>query len=99
MRLATLTARLPSLEDHLDGLVTNGKFCFARRSRLKLRPKRRGYPPQEGVLRGGINETQPDHSSQYGGAQRRHSSLGSGLPAPAPMGGPGTPGEPTGGGG
>jgi hypothetical protein len=25
----------------LDGLITNDKFCFTRRSRLKLRPKRR----------------------------------------------------------
>jgi hypothetical protein len=74
--VVALAPRVPALEDGLDGLITNDKFCFARRSRLKLRPKLRGYPPQEGVLRGGIDETQPDHSSHDGGSQRRRSSLG-----------------------
>src|SRR5215217_7184376 len=47
----------PALEERLDGLITNDKFCFTRRSRLKLRPKRRGYPPPKDVRRGGIDET------------------------------------------
>src|SRR5215217_4099715 len=57
---------LPALEDRLDGLITNHKFCFTRRSRLKLRPKLRGYPPPKDVCRGGIDETELDRSTHDG---------------------------------
>src|SRR5215203_3872557 len=87
LRLATVAPRLPTLEDRLDGLITNDKFCFTRRSRLKLRPKRRGYPPRKGVSRGGINETQLDRSARDGRSRRRRPSLGPSLCAPPPLGG------------
>jgi hypothetical protein len=80
----------------IDGLITNDKFCFTRRSRLKLRPKRRGYPPLKDVRRGGIDETELDRSTHDGRPRQRHPSLGSGLPAPPPMGG--LEGNPEGGG-
>src|SRR5215208_3796768 len=87
----------PSSEVMVDGLITNDKFCFTRRSRLKLRPKRRGYPPPKDVVRrGGIDETELDRSTHDGWPRRRHPSLGSGLPAPPPMGG--LEGNPEGGG-
>jgi hypothetical protein len=73
--------------DYLDGLITNDKFCFTRRSRLKLRPKRRGYPLRKGVRRGGIDEEGLDRSAHDGRPRRRRPSLGSGLPAPPLMGG------------
>src|SRR5688572_21033498 len=88
----------PGAEVVVDGLITNDKFCFTRRSRLKLRPKRRGYPPRKGVRRGGIDERELDRSAHDGRSQGRRPSLGSGIPAPASMGGPDAPGEPTGGG-
>src|ERR687889_48438 len=94
--LAAFAPRLPSMAHGLDGLITNDKFCFTRRSRLKLRPKRRGYPPSKDVRRGGIDETQLDRSTHDGRPRRRHPSLGSGLPAPPPMGG--LEGNPEGGG-
>src|SRR5215211_5748264 len=87
---------VPSSEPVVDGLITNDKFCFTRRSRLKLRPKRRGYPPPKDVRRGGIDETELDRSTHDGRPRRRHPSLGSGLPAPPPMGG--LEGNPEGGG-
>src|SRR5215203_4451714 len=96
MRLATTSPRLPTLANRLDGLITNDKFCFTRRRRLKLRPKRRGYPPPKDVRRGGIDETELDRSTHDGRPRRRHPSLGSGLPAPPPMGG--LKGNPEGGG-
>jgi len=81
--------------DYLDGLITNDKFCFSRRSRLKLRPKRRGYPHREGVRRGGIDETELGRSAHDGRSRRRGPPLGPGLPAPPPMGDSG--GKPQGG--
>src|SRR5687768_7921827 len=76
----------PEAEVVVDGLITNDKFCFTRRSRLKLQPKRRGYPTREGVRRGGIDETQLDRSAHDGRPRRRRPSLGPGLCAPPPMG-------------
>src|SRR5215204_2891619 len=76
----------PRSEVMVDGLITNDKFCFTRRSRLKLRPKRRGYPSRKGVRRGGIDETQLDRSTHEGRPRRRRSSLGPGLCAPPPLG-------------
>jgi hypothetical protein len=71
----------------LDGLIINDKFCFVRRSRLKLSPPRRGYPPRKGVSRGGNVETELDRSSHDGRPQRRRSSLGPGIPAHPQVGG------------
>src|SRR5829696_8229902 len=85
--LAVVAARLPALEDGLDGLITNDKFCFTRRSRLKLRSKRRGYPSRNGVRRGGIDETELDRSTRDGRSRRRRPSLGPSLCAPPPLGG------------
>src|SRR5215212_336551 len=87
LRLAPLAPRLPSMAHRLDGLITNDKFCFTRRSRLKLRPKRRGYPSRNGVRRGGIDETQLDRSARDGQSRRRRPSLGPSLCAPPPLGG------------
>src|SRR5215204_598549 len=84
--VALASPRLPSLAQRLDGLITNDKFCFTRRSRLKLRPKRRGYPPRKGVRRGGIDETELDRSAHDGLSRRRRPSLGPGLCAPPPLG-------------
>jgi len=70
----------------LDGLITNDKFCFTRRSRLKLRPKRRGYPSPKTVRRGGIDGKEPNHSAHDGRSRRRSTSLGPGLCAPPPLG-------------
>ena len=84
--VATFATRVPSLEDRLDGLITNDKFCFIRRSRLKLKPKRRGYPSRKDINRGGNGETELDRSSHGGRPLRRRPSLGSGMPVPPPMG-------------
>src|SRR5215218_3806017 len=86
MSLAVTSPRVPTLENRLDGLITNDKFCFTRRSRLKLRPKRRGYPSRKGVRRGGIDETELDRSTRDGRSRRRRPSLGPGLCAPPPLG-------------
>src|SRR5215217_2180785 len=64
--LAVATEGLSALEERLDGLITNDKFCFTRRSRLKLRPIRRGYPSRDGVRWGGIDETELDRSTHDG---------------------------------
>jgi len=96
--LAATAEGLPALEDSLDGLITNDKFCFTRHSRLNLRPPRRGYPPRKDVGRGGNGETKLDGSSYDGQPQRRRSSLGPGISTPAPVGGSGTGGEFKGGG-
>ena len=69
----------------VDGLITNDKFCFVRRSRLKLQPKRRGYPSRKGVRRGGIDETELDRSTHDGRPRRRRPPLGPGLCAPPPL--------------
>ncbi len=82
----------------VDGLLTNDKFCFTRHDRLKLRPPRRGYPSRENASRGGNRETKLDRSSHHEGSQRRRSALGSGISAPAPVGGSGAAGGPDGGG-
>ena len=50
----------PPPEPVVDGQITNDKSRFARGSRLKLRPKRRGRPTQDGARRAGIDEIQPD---------------------------------------
>lgn len=84
--MADAAPRVSALANGLDGLITNDKFWSARRSRLKLRPKRRGYPPQEGVRRGEIDEEGLDCSTYDGRPRRRRPSQGSGLPAP-PLGG------------
>src|ERR671921_480840 len=81
------TIDAPFSEVVIDGLITNDKFCFTRRSRLKLRPKRRGYPSRDGVRRGGINETELDRSARDGRSRRRRPSLGPSLCAPPPLGG------------
>src|SRR5215203_1663446 len=77
----------PAAKVVVDGLITNDKFCFTRRSRLKLRPKRRGYPSRKGVRRGGIDETELDRSTHDGRPRRRRPSLGPGLCVPPPLGG------------
>ena len=94
--MADAAPRVPTVEDRLDGLITNDKFCFARHSRLKLRPKRRGYPLRKVVRRGGIDEEGLDRSAYDGHSRRRRPSLGSGLSAPPSMGG--LEGNPEGGG-
>src|SRR3712207_2285609 len=88
----------PQSEVIVDGLLTNDKFCFTRHDRLKLRPPRRGYPSRENASRGGDRETKLDRSSHHEGSQRRRSALGSGISAPAPVGGSGAAGGPDGGG-
>src|SRR5215208_4228005 len=75
--VAATAEGLPTLEDRLDGLITNDKFCFTRHDRLKLRPPRGGYPSREDASRGGDRETKLDRSSHDDGSQRCHSSLGS----------------------
>jgi hypothetical protein len=87
--VAPTAARLSSMAHRIDGLITNDKFCFASRSRLKLRPKRRGYPPRKGkgVRRGGIDETELDRSARDARSRRRRPSLGPSLCAPPPLGG------------
>src|SRR5215211_6284631 len=84
--VALAPPRLPQMAHRLDGLITNDKFCFTRRSRLELRPKRRGYPSRKGVRRGGIDETELDRSTRDGRSRRRRPSLGPGLCAPPPLG-------------
>ncbi len=96
LRLAAFAPRVPTLENRLDGLITNDKFCFSRHSRLKLRPRRRRYPSRDKARRGGIHETQLGCSAHNGQSQRRRPSLGSGLPASPPMGD--SEGKPEGGG-
>ena len=84
--VAPTAARLPPMAHRLDGLITNDKFCFTRRSRLRLRPKRRGYPSRKAAHRGGIDGKEPDRSTHDARSRRRRPSLGSGLPAPPPLG-------------
>src|SRR5215217_2298059 len=84
--VAALAPRLPQVAHRIDGLITNDKFCFTRRSRLKLRQKRRGYPSRKGVRRGGIDETELDRSTHDARSPRRRPSLGPGLCAPPLLG-------------
>src|SRR5215204_2699975 len=87
LRLALAASRLPALEDRLNGLITNDKFCFSRHSKLKLKPKRRGYPPRVDVDLGGTRGARVDRPTHDGGPKRRCPPLGSSLPAPPRMGG------------
>jgi hypothetical protein len=86
VRLEAASSRLLALADRLDGLITNDKFCFLRRRRLKLRPRRRNYVFSFTIQRGGNNETTVDGSSHSTNPKRRHQSLGSGLPAHPALG-------------
>jgi hypothetical protein len=84
--VAYASARVSSMAHRLDGLITNDKFCFVRRERLKLRPPRRNYVFSSGIQRGGSHETTMDDPSHSGHPKRRRTSLGSGLPAPPALG-------------
>src|SRR5215203_1230434 len=76
----------PETEVMVDGLITNDKFCFVRRRRLKLRPRRRNYVSLFTIQRGGNSGTTVDGSSHGTNPKRRHPSLGSGLPAHPALG-------------
>jgi hypothetical protein len=78
---------LAGLEALLDGLITNGKFCCARRVRLGLtwwhRPLRlrRSGLQTDAVLVGEPDEPDLDRLPPVQPPPRRRPSLGSGLPA------------------
>jgi hypothetical protein len=80
------TPRLSTMEDRLDGLITNDKICFVRHKRRKLRPRRRNYVSSSGIQRGGNSETTADGSSHSSNPKRRRASLGSGLPTHPALG-------------
>src|SRR5215207_7842415 len=81
------TIDAPEPKVMVDGLITNDKFCFSRHSKLKLKPKRRGYRPRVDVELGGTRGARVDRPTHDGGPKRRCPPVGSSLPAPPRMGG------------
>ena len=91
------TKLLEPVEESLNGLITNDKFCLTRRGRLALswwrrplrlrdRPVAVAYLHEDPVHRGGAYEAVMARAPTTAGEPGRGAAVGSGLPAPAALG-------------
>src|SRR5262245_10663492 len=97
-RVLDLADVLELIDDRLNGLITNDKFCWSRRGRLRLSwphyplrerdrtARRETLSPVEDAQRGGSDETAVVHPSRRSRAPGRPAAVGSGLPAVAGLG-------------